>query len=116
MSAFNDISGYGSGRTIGQIATDDVAALLARAKAGTLNEETAYGAQQRTSITYTMAGGGPAMDVTITYDGEPEMGDVAEGWLTYYEIGGTAAIYLNERQAQAIHDGLNKPIDEDEED
>lgn len=110
-------SSYYEGRTVRQVAHDWLAGL------DEADQETAYGADVRTVVRLTLAGGGPAAWIDFTFDGE-EVKNYGSPWecepldatYTYSEgWGESESIEIDSHKAAELWQNFQRePVDEDE--
>lgn len=98
-----DISGHHGNYTVQQVANEWAANLVKDARAGELTKADAYGTVTRKAVIITLAGGGPGADLTVVLDSD---GDVVDGFYSYYESNGIAAVELHKSEAQLVYNAL----------
>lgn len=71
-----------------------------------LNKEDHYGIQRLRCESYHLAGGGPGADLVIIFGTD---GEVVDGYLSYVEPSGKAAVSLHPYEAKDLYLALRRP-------
>lgn len=108
-------SEYTPGKTCDEVADDWVADIKRNAKSTDPEEaitcEWGYGASTMTAIQVTLAGGGPAADITFLFAEGEEDDDPREAYFTYYESGAWTR-YISEYDATEIWNAMRRTRDD----
>lgn len=110
MSDSDGESSYRKGKTVQEVAQSWFDGLQTAARKpeevgedDRLNSHSHYGSTSARYEQFTLAGGGPGCDITFLFT---EDGDVNEGWVHYYEWGGSGSVYFGSDDAEAIYKAL----------